>query len=258
MTDARPRAAAGERPVEMSTTEGAPPQANGPGGGPAGGGRRPGPAGRSGPPAYGDGDAAGDPELPAVPDHVREAARLAPGTWLPMVDPAWSEEGEEDPPDWARLGSWRSDEAGEVAEWRANPEYLPSPASLGWPEPADPVDAAVQRAVTGWGPSEDVPWALARTQVAVFRAPGGGLATAVAPDHLTPVVPVFTAPRHLEQAGRLSFETLELGELLDRLPEGHVVYLNPTGTVSMTVETAELRAALAEAAAEDAETAAVP
>ncbi|CAG6398607.1 hypothetical protein SCOCK_700020 [Actinacidiphila cocklensis] len=225
--------------MEMSTTEGVRTE------------------GRFGLPGGGDGDRHGDqvPEMPDVPDDVREAARRAPGKWLPVVDPAWSGEG--DPPDWARLGWWRSDEAGEVAEWRDNPEYAPSPAALGWPEPADPVDAAVQPAVTGWGPAEEVPRALARTR-AVFRAPGGGPATAVAPDDVTPVVPVFTSSHHLEQAGRLSFETLELGEIPDRLPEGHVVYLNPTGTVSMTVETAELRAAVAEAAAEAGETAAVP
>jgi hypothetical protein len=173
------------------------------------------------------------------------------------VDPAWSGEGEA--PEWARLGSWRSDAAGEVAEWRGNPEYMPSPAAMGWPEPADPVDAAVQAAVTGYGPAEEVCRVLARTRVAVFRAPGGGPATAVAPDHVTAVVPVFTSPHHLAPAGRLSFETLQLGELLDRLPEGHVVYVNPTGPVSMTLETGELRAAAAEAAAETAaEAAAVP
>jgi hypothetical protein len=198
---------------------------------------------------YGDGYGGDEsPAVPAVPDDIREAARRAPGEWIPLVDPAWSAAGE--PPDWARLGSWRSDAAGGAAEWRDNPEYRPSPAALGWPEPADPVDAAMQAAVTGYGASEEVCRALARTRMAVFRAPGGGPVTALAPDDVTAVVPVFTSPRQLAAAGRLSFETLGLGELLDRVPEGHAVYLNPTGPVSMTVETAELRAAAAEAAGE--------
>ncbi|MEU6083021.1 type VII secretion system-associated protein [Streptomyces sp. NPDC047108] len=177
--------------------------------------------------------------MPPVPEHIREAARQAPGHWFAMADPTWSGEGA--PPEWALVGRWRSDEHGEIVEWRDNEEYRPSPSALGWPEPVDPVDAAVQLAATGYGPTDAVARTLAMAEVAVFLAPGGGPVSAVAPDDATPVVPVFTAPEHLNAAGRLSFRTVKAAELLDQLPEGHLIYVNPSGPVSMTVEPHMLR-----------------
>ncbi|MFE6742669.1 type VII secretion system-associated protein [Streptomyces tubercidicus] len=186
--------------------------------------------------------------MPPVPDHIREAARLAPDHWFGMIDPTWSGEGE--PPSWAVVGQWRSDQDGEIAEWRDNEEYRPSPKALEWPDPTDPVDAAVHLAATGYGPVEAVTKALATAEFAVFLAPGGGLLSAVAPDDETPVVPVFTSPDHLAVAGRLSFKSMKAPELLDRLPEGHLIYLNASGPVSMAVETRFLRDAVAAAGAE--------
>ncbi len=200
--------------------------------------------------AASQGESAGD-EMPPVPDHIREAARQAPDHWFGMVDPTWSGEGV--PPEWAMVGQWRSDQDGEIVEWRDNEEYRPSPTALGWPEPTDPVDAAVQLAATGYGPAEDVTRALATAEVAVFVAPGGGLLTAVAPDDETPVVPVFTSPDHLHAAGRLSFRPVKVPELLDQIPEGYLLYLNASGPVSMTVESDVLRQAVETAGDADGE-----
>lgn len=199
-----------------------------------------------------DGDAvgvdhAGTEGMPPVPDHVREAARSAPDHWFGMVDPAWSGEGA--PPVWAVAGQWRSDLRGEVVEWRDNEEYRPSPAALGWPDPKDRVDAAVQLAATGYGPADAVTRELATAEVAVFVAPGGRLLSAVAPDDESAVVPVFTCPDYLHVAGRLSFRRVRAAELLDRLPEDHVIYLNASGPVSMTVEPGMLREAVTAAGA---------
>ncbi|MGW7578916.1 type VII secretion system-associated protein [Streptomyces sp. NPDC054765] len=188
-----------------------------------------------------------DAGLPPVPDHVREAARSAPDHWFGMIDPTWSGEGA--PPVWAVVGQWRSDLQGEIAEWRDNPEYRPSPPALGWPEAKDPVDAALQLAATGYGPADAVTRALATAEVAAFVAPGGTLLSAVAPDDESAIVPVFTSPDHLHAAGRLSFQTMRAAELLDRLPEDHVVYLNASGPVSMTVEPGMLREAVEAAGA---------
>ncbi|MFJ9907455.1 type VII secretion system-associated protein [Streptomyces sp. NPDC101152] len=195
-------------------------------------------------------EGAGD-EMPPVPDHIREAARQAPDHWFGMIDPTWSGDGV--PPEWAMVGQWRSDLDGEIVEWRDNEDYRPSPAALGWPEPTDPVDAAVQLAATGYGPAEDVTRALAKAEVAVFVAPGGGLLAAVAPDDESPIVPVFTSPEYLHAAGRLSFRSLMVPELLDQLPEGHLIYLNASGPVSMTVESDVLREAVEAASDGDGE-----
>jgi len=142
------------------------------------------------------------------------------------------------PPGWAVIGQWRSGADGEIVEWQDNEEYRPSSAALGWPEPADDVDAALQLAATGNGPGEAVPEALAELpEAAVFVTPGGDPLTATAPDGETPVVSLFTSPVYLHTAGRLAFELMSIPEEINQLPEGHVLYLNPSGPVSMTVET---------------------
>jgi hypothetical protein len=181
--------------------------------------------------------------MPPVPDSIREAARLAPDHWLGMVDPAWS--GEDAPPSWAVVGQWRSSPEGEIVEWRDNEEYRPSPSALGWPEPIDEVDAAAQLAATGYGPGDAVTEALAALpEAAVFVTPEGDPLPATAPDGTTRVIPVFTSPAYLHAAGRLAYELIGVRSLVDRLPADHVLYLNPSAPVSMTVDTAMLREAL--------------
>ncbi len=81
--------------------------------------------------------------IPEVPEAVKAAARRAPGHWVGVVDPEWTEE--RTPAEWAVLGEWQSDESGSVGEYRANPAYRPSARMLGWPDPTDPVDAAAQQ-----------------------------------------------------------------------------------------------------------------
>jgi hypothetical protein len=184
-----------------------------------------------------------DETMPPIPDSIREAGRLAPDHWLGMVDPAWT--GEEAPPSWALVGQWRSSPEGEIVEWRDNEEYRPSPSALGWPEPADEVDAAVQLAATGYGPGEAVTEALAALpEAAIFVTPEGDPLPATAPDGTTRVIPVFTSPGYLHAAGRLAFALMPVAELADRIPVGHHLYLNPSAAVSMTVDTALLREAL--------------
>ncbi|MGK4907055.1 type VII secretion system-associated protein [Streptomyces albus] len=181
--------------------------------------------------------------MPPVPEEIREAGRLAPDHWLGMVDPTW--QGEGPPPAWALVGQWRSSPEGEIVEWQDNEEYQPSPKALGWPEPADDVDAAVQLAATGYGPGENVTTALAALEeVAVFVTPDGDPLPATAPDGETAVVPVFTSPVYLHTSGRLAFALHPVRKVLDQLPEGHLIYLNPSAPVSMTVETDALREAL--------------
>src|SRR5262245_27883021 len=115
-----------------------------------------------------------------------------------MIDPGWDDEGV--PPVWAVVGRWRTDASGGIEGWEGNEEYCPSPETLGWPAPLDEVDAALQLAVTGYGPAEDVPRALATAEVAVPTRPDGTPVTATAANG-TPVVPVFTSSPYLDAAG---------------------------------------------------------
>ncbi|MFH8466956.1 type VII secretion system-associated protein [Streptomyces sp. NPDC017991] len=132
-------------------------------------------------------------ENPDIPEAVRAAARRAPGHWIGVVDPEWTEE--RTPPEWAVLGEWQSDESGGVGEYRANPAYRPSARVLGWPKPTDPVDAAAQRAATGYGSVDEALAALAEAEVTVVRAPDGGPLTGTGQDG-APVVLLFTSPAH--------------------------------------------------------------
>ncbi|MEU3459439.1 type VII secretion system-associated protein [Streptomyces sp. NPDC006733] len=184
-------------------------------------------------------------DTPPVPDDIREAGRRAPDHWLGMVDPLWSGQGK--PPEWALVGRWRSGPDGEIEEWQDNPAYRRSPRALGWPEPEDEVDRAVQLAATGYGPGEAVTQALLGREVAVLTAPGGGPLSATTPEG-APVVPLYTSPVFLHAAGRLAYELIAVDDLLPQVPDGHALYLNPSGPVSMTLEPDTLRDARGDAA----------
>ncbi|MFB7054886.1 type VII secretion system-associated protein [Streptomyces vinaceus] len=180
---------------------------------------------------------------PPVTDEVREAARLAPDHWLGVVDPGWR--GQDPPPRWALVGEWRSTPGGEVAEWRPNEEYRPSPAALGWPGATDPVDEAVQRAVTGYGPLEEAVRALAVAEVHVLTAPDGEPLRVAGPDGV-PAVPVFTALPHQPFAGILAHRSLPAAELARALAAADIlIALNPAGPARLTVPAAEVAAAAA-------------
>ncbi|MFF4603299.1 type VII secretion system-associated protein [Streptomyces sp. NPDC001339] len=200
---------------------------------------------------------AGEPvtgeDMPEPPPEVIEAARNAPDHWLAMVDLTW--QGEGPPPLWALIGQWRSGPTGEIEEWRDNPEYRPSPQMLDWPEPTDAVDRALQLAATGYGPGRDVSEALARAEVAVLVTATGTPLAAASPEG-TPVIPVYTSQSHLESVGRLLYDRRPVAEVVGQLPPGHALYLNPTGPVSMLVDTEELRALLADTAEPPHETSA--
>ncbi|MFF2329612.1 MULTISPECIES: type VII secretion system-associated protein [unclassified Streptomyces] len=149
-------------------------------------------------------------DLPEIPEAVRAAARQAPGHWIGVVDPEWSEE--RTPPEWVVLGEWQSDEQGGVGEYRANPAYRPSARMLGWPEPTDPVDAAAQRAATGYGSVEAALTALAAADITVVRGPDGGPLMAAGRDG-APVVLLFTSPVHAFMSEALHHDTLSAAEL---------------------------------------------
>ncbi|MFJ9619034.1 type VII secretion system-associated protein [Streptomyces noursei] len=188
-------------------------------------------------------------EMPVPPPEVVEAARQAPDHWLAMVDLTWS--GEDAPPLWAVVGQWRSGPDGEIEEWRDNPEYRPSPQMLDWADPTDAVDRAVQLSATGYGPEQAVYEELARAELSFLVTATGAPLAAASPEG-APVVPVYTSVAHLESAGRLCYDRRPAAELVEQLPPGHTLYVNPSGPVSMIVEPEQLRAALAAAGGAEA------
>lgn len=157
-----------------------------------------------------------------IPEAVRAAAREAPGHWIGVVDPEWTEE--RTPPEWAVLGEWRSDDDGDVGTYRANPAYRPSARALGWPEPTDPVDAAAQRAATGYGPVEEAVAALAAAEVTVVAGPDGIPLVAAGQDGES-VVLVFTSPAHAFMSPTLRHDTLPVRDLIRSLAHPSAISL---------------------------------
>ncbi|MEU4656098.1 type VII secretion system-associated protein [Streptomyces sp. NPDC023723] len=173
------------------------------------------------------------PAPPRAPADVEEIARLAPDHWISSVDPGWH--AGSPPPASAVAGRWRSGPDGRVEEWEGNDTYRPTPEALGWPEPTDPVDAALHLAVTGYGSLDAVLHALAEARLLVLTLPDGAPVTATVTDG-GPVVPAYTAPQHLAAAGAFAFVRHTVPELLSRLPEDHRLYLNPTSPAGTVVD----------------------
>ncbi|MDT0386218.1 type VII secretion system-associated protein [Streptomyces dubilierae] len=194
-------------------------------------------------------------DTPDIPDAVRAAARQAPGHWIGVVDPEWAEE--RPPPDWAVVGEWQADESGEVTEFRANPSYRPSARALGWPEPTDPVDAAAQRAATGYGTVDEALAVLAEAEVDVVRGPDGRPLVAAGRDG-APVVLLFTSPVHAFMSPALHHDTVEVRELVRSLSgSGTLLMVNAGAAAPLLVPADDLPGA-ASAADPDASAAASP
>ena len=150
------------------------------------------------------------------------------------------------------MAQWRSDKSGEIVEYQENEEYRASPGALGWPEPSDAVDAAVQLAVTGYGPGEDVWKALSEADLGVYVQPSGMPLVAVSPDG-HPVVPAFTSQAQLDVSGSLGFVVMPTADLLAKLPEGVELYLNAAGPTPLRMENEPLLRALAELSSDEEE-----
>ncbi|MBT2378860.1 type VII secretion system-associated protein [Streptomyces sp. ISL-111] len=173
------------------------------------------------------------PDASLVPEAVKDAARRAPGHWVGIVDPEWTQE--RTPPEWAVLGEWQSDASGDVGEYRANPAYRPSARVLGWPEPTDPVDAAAQRAATGYGTVDEALAALADADVTVVRGPDGGPLVAAGRGG-TPVVLLFTSSTHEFMSAALHHDTVSARELAESVTAvGALLSVNPGAAAPLLV-----------------------
>ncbi|MFJ2095564.1 type VII secretion system-associated protein [Streptomyces sp. NPDC087901] len=192
-------------------------------------------------------------DMPVPPPWALDAARQAPENWLFLPDPNWGGEGM--PPTWAVLGRWRSNAHGQIVEWQDNDEYRPSPEALGWPHPADAVEAALQRTATGYGPQEDLVRALAEVeQVAVPLDGKGKPRIAITPEGLQATA-IFSP---LPASGALDVDVpdhqvMSVTDLLLLLPDNteRLLYLGLSSPVSVTLKVEHLIAARKEAAAQD-------
>ncbi|MDP9865449.1 MULTISPECIES: type VII secretion system-associated protein [Streptosporangium] len=181
------------------------------------------------------------PPPPPLTDELRERARRSPGTWLYAVDPFFDPGGEVPP--YGVVGAWRADERGEITgEFRHNPNYRPSPVALGYPEPTDPVDGAVQLSSAGYATGEEIVPLLLEAQVIVAAGPDGGIPVFDTGEGRAAFA--YTAQAHLPgelPEGATGWQRIRGGDLAGLLPPGVGVVINPSSPAGVILPPADLR-----------------
>jgi hypothetical protein len=163
---------------------------------------------------------------PPVTDTLRSEARRRPGGWVYAVDPAFDPSGTVPPH--GVVGAWKVDDRGEIVdEFTWNTNYRPSPQALELPPPTDPLDEAVQLAATGYGPEDDVIDRFLEREVLVVGDRG-------------PTVRVFSSEALLPP-GEDKWQQVVGRELVDRLPAGGEVVVNPGAPTSVRLAADELK-----------------
>ncbi|MGW2310504.1 type VII secretion system-associated protein [Actinomadura luteofluorescens] len=116
-------------------------------------------------------DDAGALTPPNSPEAL-EYAKQHPGSWLYEIDPFF--DADDDVPAYGIVGAWSIDEDGKITDFfKKNPDYRPSPEVLGFPEPTDPLDAAIQLVVAGYGDDSQALARLRSSEVIVATSPEG-------------------------------------------------------------------------------------
>lgn len=171
---------------------------------------------------------------PEITDELRERARRAPDAWLYVLDPAVDPDGRV--PGWAVRGGFHVDAAGELGEYRANPNYRPSPQALRLPVPGNALEAALQRAATNTGPEESLLDAVLDGELFLFAREPGGTDLYVRDG----TVQAFTSEQALPPAW--TQWQRRTGREIAAALAGKSLQLNPGGPVSVTIPGADLAA----------------
>ncbi|MFB7620483.1 type VII secretion system-associated protein [Kitasatospora sp. NPDC056181] len=180
-----------------------------------------------------------EPPAPPITDAMRARARANPGKWMYEIDPAFDPNGAVPP--WGIKGGWEVDQRGDLVRWVRNPNYRPSPRTLGMYQPENPAEAALQNAATGYGPEEALLTALLDTPLAVLAHPQRpGLYVEPDPDSRG-VVTAYTSPRRLPTDWP-GYQLITGRQLAAELPGG-LLRLNPTARPSVTLPLDEVGAA---------------
>lgn len=97
------------------------------------------------------------PGLPPITDAMREEGRRNPGGWVWCADPDVDPRYIEGVPNFALLGAYKVDQAGELTgETYINDEYRPGPSKRGFPEPHTEFEVVLNFVAAGWLPHERI------------------------------------------------------------------------------------------------------
>ncbi|WP_107488837.1 type VII secretion system-associated protein [Streptomyces subrutilus] len=173
-----------------------------------------------------------------ITESMRAEAAKNPGSWVYAIDPFVDSHGRVPP--YAIVGAWKVDDEGVITdEFKGNSKYRPSPRAMGMPEPTDAVDAAIQLAVTGYGPEAAICQVLAKSSVFLLPESLVGLGGHLAVAGGKRVLEVFTDARHAPGTAP-ELRKMDALRLAASLPIDTHLKLNPGGFVSVEVPVADL------------------
>ncbi|SIR99535.1 type VII secretion system-associated protein [Micromonospora avicenniae] len=165
--------------------------------------------------------------------------------WMLLMDVDWSPPPEVDdqagalPPVGSIVGGWLVNDDGTVGAFEPNPLYLPgSPDS-----PTGPVDAAAKLVVAGRAEPDLVLLAMRDSFTEVAVDDEDRVIVAPAPDG-APCVLVATGAADQLRVQAPGWRQVNSAELVELLPEGVDVLLNPGGPASMRLFADALREAV--------------
>jgi hypothetical protein len=161
--------------------------------------------------------------------------------WAVLLDPGWQPASAgETPPIEALVGGWPLDKDGNPGRFQPNPEYIPADES----SPTDPADAVMHLIVEGKADVVALVDTLRESIVEVAVDEEGYPLVGPAPDDV-PCVAVITSEPHRERVGAEHWVKVTIEELLEGLPPGTDVLLNPAGPASTRLIAQVLRDSIA-------------
>ncbi|TDC28499.1 type VII secretion system-associated protein [Micromonospora sp. 15K316] len=162
--------------------------------------------------------------------------------WMLLLDSDWSPPPEADravPPVETIVGGWLVEDDGTVGPFEPNPLYLPS----GEDAPTGPVDAAAKLVVAGRAEPSLVLLAMRDSLIEVAIDDDDRVIVAPAPDG-APCVLIATGAADQVRVRAPGWRQVSSTELVELLPEGVDVLLNPGGAASMRLFAGALREAV--------------
>jgi hypothetical protein len=184
---------------------------------------------------------------PPITDEMREHAQAQPGTWLYCLDPYFVEAerlGQGVPP-FGVIGAYEVDQSGEIRpDFVPNPNYRPSPISLGMTTPVNDIEQTLQLAATGYGTEDELKRALLTGTLLTARGPGGDSVMVVDEGEGGQAVRAYTSERYVPEqpVDPSRWQRVQVPNLLPLL-QGRHLSLNPGTELAVRIPGTDLASA---------------
>ncbi|MFE6737832.1 type VII secretion system-associated protein [Streptomyces tubercidicus] len=169
------------------------------------------------------------PAVPPVTEALRAQAAQQRGGYVYAIDPYFGPNGAVPP--YGIVGGWSVGNSGQLVSFTHNPNYRPSPTALEFPPPVTALDAALQRAVTGYGSEQELLAAFRDAPLILFAQEGQTGLYSVVEDDGSRYIPAFTHPTHAPDTWHQWQQTTGHHLAATGLP----VRLNPGHRISLTI-----------------------